>query len=406
MKIAIINSLYAPYQVGGAERSVEMLAQGLVAEGMEVSVLSLHEGQDVVREMRDGVTVWRLPLRNAYWPFDLAKRSPVQRLTWHLRDMYNAAAAADLRRALLEIAPDVVHTNNLAGFSVSAWATIAALRLPIVHTARDYYLLHPNSTLFVDGATQDEAGLVPRLWSMVKKRAGRRVSAFVAISNYVKDIHLRNGHFARSTSFVVHNSVSLPSAPTVKVSGMGTPRVFGFIGRLDPSKGVELLLDAARRAPDTQWRIAGGGRPEYVAALKQSAPANVVFLGHQDPAVFFAQVHVLVVPSMWAEPLGRVVLEAYAHGVPVLASGLGGLADVVDAGRTGWYFDVRDVDSLLDAMHRAQDADIATLSAACLVRAQDFGMSAIAGQYLSIYRAALPGRQANVGQAAPPEVSR
>lgn len=402
MKVAIINSLYAPYQVGGAERSVEMLAQGLVAEGMEVSVVSLHEGQDVVREMRDGVAMWRLPLRNAYWPFDLAQRTPVQRLIWHLRDMYNAAAGADLRRALLEIAPDVVHTNNLAGFSVSAWTTIAALRLPIVHTARDYYLLHPNSTLFVHGVTQNAAGLVPRLWSMVKKRAGRKVSAFVAISNYVKDIHQRNGHFARSRSFVVHNSVSLPSAPAVKVRAMGTPRIFGFIGRLDPSKGVELLLDAARRAPATQWRIAGGGRPEYVAALKQSAPANVVFLGHQDPPVFFAQVHVLVVPSIWAEPLGRVVLEAYAHGVPVLASGLGGLADVVDAGRTGWCFDVRNVSSLLDAMHQAQGADIATLSAACLARAQDFSMSAIARQYLSIYRDALPGLRTGGAQAASP----
>lgn len=400
MKVAIINSLYAPYQVGGAERSVEMLAQGLVAKGMDVSVVSLHEGQNVVRETRDGVAVWRLPLRNAYWPFDLAKRTPIQRLTWHLRDMYNAAAAADLRRALLEIGPTVVHTNNLAGFSISAWSTIASLRLPIVHTARDYYLLHPNSTLFVAGVTQDAAGLVPRLWSMVKKRAGRRVSAFVAISNYVKDIHQRNGHFARSDSFVVHNSVSLPSAPAARMFATDTPRIFGFIGRLDPSKGVELLLDAARRAPATQWRIAGGGRPEYVAALKESAPDNVVFLGHQDPPVFFAQVDVLVVPSMWAEPLGRVVLEAYAHGVPVLASGLGGLADVVDVGRTGWHFDVRDIDSLLDAMHRVQGADIATMSAACLARAQDFSVSAIAGQYLSIYRAALAGLRTEGAQAA------
>lgn len=406
MKIAIINSLYAPYQVGGAERSVEMLAHGLRAEGVDVSVLSLHEGREIVREVRDGIDVWRLPLRNRYWPFDLVKRTPVQRLLWHLRDVYNTTAAADLRRVLLEIDPDVVHTNNLAGFSVAAWSTIAKLRLPIVHTARDYYLLHPNSTLFANGETQDETALAPRMWSAVKKRAGRRVGAFVAISSYVRDIHRRNAHFPAASAFVVHNSVVLPVAPVAKAAAGGVARVFGFIGRLDQSKGVERLLEAARRAPDTQWRIAGGGRPEYVAALHRDAPANVTFLGHQDPAAFFAQVDALVVPSMWAEPLGRVVLEAYAHGVPVLASGLGGLTDVVAAGTTGWHFDVRDVDSLVDGVRRAQGADIAAMSAACLARSQDFGMEAIAGQYLSIYRAALLAPRNGIARRALPEVKK
>jgi len=389
MKIAIINTLYAPYQVGGAERSVEVLASGLTAAGVRVSILTLHEGQSVEREQRDGVDIWRLPLRNRYWPFDLIKRSALERLGWHLRDVYNFSARRDLRHALEVISPDLVHTNNLAGFSVSAWDAAAELDLPIVHTARDYYLLHPNSTLFSNGVTQNEAALVPRLWSVVKRTAGRKVADFVSISAYVRDIHRRNGHFPASRTHVVHNSVMLPEKGIARVGRPRGKRVFGFIGRLDASKGVECLLEAARRSPASQWLIAGNGSPQYVTSLKEAASVNVTFLGYQDPADFFSMVDVLVVPSLWAEPLGRVVLEAYAYGVPVLSSGLGGLAGIVEEDRTGWYFNANDIESLLIGMGKAQACDIDRISVTCLGRASDFSSESIAARYVSVYEGVL-----------------
>lgn len=385
MKIAIINSLYDPYLVGGAERSVRVLAEAFVAEGAEVSVISLHEGQAIVKENRSGVEVWRVPLRNGYWPFALAKRSTWKRLLWHLRDVYNPHALRDVFEILTEIGPDVVHTNNLSGFSVSAWSAAKRAEIPVVHTARDYYLLHPNSMLFANNVQQNENAIAPRLWSLVKKVASRKVSAFVGISGYVKDIHVQNGYFPGVTNAVVHNSVELSASSHVHVDAPQQAQVFGFLGRLDPSKGLEVLLDAASSTPNVEWLIAGQGRPEYIAHLSNIATPNVQFIGHQEPHVFFNRIDVLVVPSIWAEPLGRVVLEAYAHGVPVIASRLGGLMDIVDEGRTGWYFDVKEPGSLLKAVNRARLSNLKKLSAESLRRAEDFGASAIARKYLAVF---------------------
>ncbi|HDS1158333.1 TPA: glycosyltransferase family 4 protein [Stenotrophomonas maltophilia] len=392
MKVVLVNSLYAPYRVGGAERSVEMLAQGLLSEGVQVSVISLHDGKGVVRELRDGVDVWRLPLRNSYWPFDLAKRSPVRRLIWHIRDIYNWRALSDILAALEVIKPDVVHTNNLAGFSVSAWDAAGRYGVPLVHTARDYYLLHPNSTLYAKGRVQDESALVPRLWAFLKRRVQWRVDCFVSISSYVRDIHLRNGHFPVANSTVIHNSVELPESVPQRELRQSRALKLGFIGRLDPSKGVELLIDVAARLPDVIVLIAGDGRRDYVEKLKSIAPGNVVFLGRTEPAELFACIDPLVVPSVWAEPLGRVVLEAYAYGMPVLASRLGGLTDVVEDGVSGWYFDVASPESLESAIRQIQRADIEAMRVACLARSAEFSLQAIAERYLSVYQDAVQVR--------------
>lgn len=400
MKIVIINSLYAPYLVGGAERSVQMLAEAFVAEGATVSVISLHEGREVVREDRRGVDVWRLPLRNGYWPFDLARRSAWKRLLWHFRDIYNIRALRDIAEALAVIAPDVVHTNNLSGFSVSVWTAARRAGLPVTHTARDYYMLHPNSTLFANGAQQNEKAVAPQLWSLVKKIASRKVSAFVGISSYVRDIHLRNGFFPRAIARIVHNSVGLRAVSGIPADVPQQARVFGFLGRIDPSKGMEALLETASRAPDVEWLIAGQGRPEYVEHLTKMATPNVQFLGRQEPTVFFDEIDVLVVPSMWAEPLGRVVLEAYSHGVPVIASRLGGLIDIVDEDRTGWFFDVKEPGSLLKAVNRARLCNLKYLSEESLRRAEDFGASRIARQYLAVFSEVVADNKVSDGSIA------
>jgi glycosyltransferase involved in cell wall biosynthesis len=69
MKIALLNTLYAPYQSGGAERSVQILAEGLCRRGLSVSVITLGEPHLEARSVINGVTVYRLPLENWYWPF-------------------------------------------------------------------------------------------------------------------------------------------------------------------------------------------------------------------------------------------------------------------------------------------------------------------------------------------------
>jgi len=385
MKITLINNLYAPYERGGAEISVETLAVSLASKGVDTSIITLHDAPDVIREDRGGVSIWRVPVRNLYWPFGSSRPGHLRRLAWHLRDINNRRAGKDVFDLLKIISPDVVHTNNLAGFSVSAWESATKLGIPVAHTARDYYLLHPNSTLFRNGASQSEKTLSARTWSMQKRRSSSLVSHFIGISKYVVDVHSRNGYFQNATKEVIYNSISMPAAEARTRHVRRDCVTFGYIGRLDPSKGVELAIQAMQTHSNARLIVAGSGEEEYVAALKQAAPSNVSFVGRQVPAEFLQQIDFLVVPSLWNEPLGRVILESYSQAVPVVAARIGGIVDIVNDGVTGTLFSTLSTEptnSIAAAMYAISQLDYATLSKNSLLKSREFSTDLISCAYL------------------------
>jgi glycosyltransferase involved in cell wall biosynthesis len=115
-----------------------------------------------------------------------------------------------------------------------------------------------------------------------------------------------------------------------------------FVGRLDPEKGVDVLIDAIAQLPDLELTLdVIGDGPERAMLEKAAARANVAvrFRGGLTPpevASAMAQAGVLVVPSVYAEPLGLVALEGMATGAFVIASETGGLRESITAGESGW----------------------------------------------------------------------
>jgi glycosyltransferase involved in cell wall biosynthesis len=130
--------------------------------------------------------------------------------------------------------------------------------------------------------------------------------------------------------------------------------VIGFAGALQPHKGAHLLLAALRRLQwrDVRVRIAGGGDRRYERKLRRLARGlNVAFLGRVPPAEmpeFLRGLDLLVLPSLWPENLPIIMLEAYASGVPVLASDVGGMAEFIAHSR--FLFEPGSVESLVDCL--------------------------------------------------------
>ncbi|WP_242814166.1 glycosyltransferase [Klebsiella aerogenes] len=124
MKIMIFNSLYYPYRVGGAEISVQLLAEELINQGNIVCVVTL--GENKIREERliNGVNVITLPLKNVYWPFSEEKKTSLKKILWHIIDIYNIFICKEVSNEIKKFEPDVVHTNNLSGFSISVWNAV------------------------------------------------------------------------------------------------------------------------------------------------------------------------------------------------------------------------------------------------------------------------------------------
>jgi glycosyltransferase involved in cell wall biosynthesis len=124
-----------------------------------------------------------------------------------------------------------------------------------------------------------------------------------------------------------------------------------FVGRLVREKGIVTLLEAARRAPETQVVIVGDG-PLRPQVEKERSP-NVKFIGPQygdDLKRAMGKATAVVVPSEWYDNGPMVVYQAFAMGKPVLASDIDGLPEIVLPGKTGWLVPPGDVDALAAAL--------------------------------------------------------
>lgn len=403
MKVLLINTLYTPYRVGGAELFVESLATGLSGAGsirdsaeggakskVEVVVASTAPRSETRSDEVSNVGVRYVGLENLYWPYVDGDVNPVLKPFSHALDSYNPLMARKLNAVIEEESPDIVNTHNLNGFSVSAWDAVKRHGLPLVHTLHDHYLLCPKSTMFRQGVNCQRRCADCLLYSLTRQRGSGLVDAVVGVSRFILDRHLEFGYFKESSKkAVIPNSCEPADGPT-ETTPARRPTRFGYIGQLAAPKGIEVFLRAAGRIPEgaRNFTVAGKGKREYEAHLKRdfSGP-NVSFVGYTDPSRFFSGIDVLVVPSLLKESFGRVVIEAYSHGVPVIGTSRGGVEELVREGETGLLFDPDDPGSLDSAISAfLEDPGLAqSMSVACRKESRRFSPDGVTGDYLALY---------------------
>lgn len=329
MRVLIVNTLYYPYKIGGAEVSVQLLAEELTRKGHQVRVVCLHNEKEKKTDIINGVEVIYLPLKNIYWPFSDVQEGKIKRLFWHIIDNYNILMANELSKEIDEFKPDVVHTNNIAGFSVAIWAEVKKRKIKLVHTSRDYYLFHPNSIMFSKNKNMEPEETSVKFWSFVKKIASKRVDKYIGISNYIRKFHMENGFFTKASTNYIYNAVEkLP----VAVNCSDSLR-FGFIGRLTKDKGFDIYCRLAEklrlRYPNATFCAAGRFNPKDEKELQELAIAsNIELHGFIPVNEFLAIVDIVVLPLKWREPFGRVVIESVMANKTVLTNSVGGISEL------------------------------------------------------------------------------
>ncbi len=395
MKIALINDKYIHHEGGGAQESVRILAETLAARGHRVSVwaTTYAPGQARRTEVHNEVRVTFLPVKNVYDPH--VKRPGLLKPLWHAIDSYNPLMAREVAGLIDAERPDVLHTNILAGFSPAVWAAAAQKGVPVVHTLRDYYLRCPRGSMFKKENSCPAPCAGCRLYSLPKQAAAHGLAALVGISRHLLEEHRSIGG-ADLLRRVIHNSYAANG--TLPAPAPGSHLRVGYLGRLCPTKGIELLMESIRDAARTQLFIAGKGEAGYEAELRQRANPRMTFLGVVPPRELFKRIDVLVAPSLWHEPFGRIAIEALAWGVPVIASRRGGLPEILEHGGTGFLFEPNEPGSLAWVLRGLTPEACAAMRTACLRRALDFLPEAMTGQYEELYRevvsrAAQPARR-------------
>lgn len=360
MRIVIINTLYPPIQIGGAEKSVGLLAEALKKKGDEVVVISLHPKQDVIKEEINGVCVYRLPIDNLYWPFGYQQRpSIVKRLFWQIFEMWNFRAAARVG-AILDIEkPDVVHTNNIYGFSCSIWREIRRRNIRLVHTLRDYTLACLHTGFYKNNAECKKECVDCRIFSVTRKLQSHKVDAVVSNSNYTLNLHQKNRFFAGVPGNVIYNigDFGATREDDRDIEGGDDFLTFGYIGMLEQKKGIEILLQATSRLSCRKWKLKIGGRPVdagYLEELKSRFDdERIEWLGFVRAQDFYKQIDICIVPSLWPEPLPRTLIESLAYGRAAICAASGGIPEISRFGKKVALYEPHNFEELASIMDRA-----------------------------------------------------
>jgi len=347
VRIVLANSFH--YRRGGDSNQFLDLVEALERRDHEVATFSMHHPQN-------------LPSRWAeYWVPHVEYRrelTALDRLRTGWRSVYSRASHRNMARLIADFAPDLVHFH-----SVQHHLTLAAVEacltagVPVVWTLHDYRTVCP-ATLLLRGteicdrcsggsfwhcvAGRCKSGEVSRsLAAVVESYATRMrgplgaVGCYVAPSRFLAEKVLAMGLPARRVE-VVPNPVSSNPAPA-----LGRPRRgLLYVGRLTVEKGVDLLIEAVAGCDDLSLHVVGDGPDaRRLKALAARLHGDVVFdgwRGEDEVAACMSTAEALCVPSICYENCPGVVLEAMASGLPVVASDLGGLPELLEGGRAGW----------------------------------------------------------------------
>lgn len=370
MRILLVNKFYDPR--GGTERVLFDLEDGLRERGHTLGVFACAHPSN--RET---------PSRAVFLPErDYENPGPLERLRHAAGTVYDVGAKRAFEHMLDDFEPDVVHLHNIYHqISPSILDVLRARQVPTVLTLHDYKLVCPVYRLFRDGALCEECvgtewplaagfhgcsrGSAAESWLLalestvhrLRRTYERAVTAYVSPSRFLADVVRRQG-ISHQRLHVIRNAPR--NRPEVAGPEARDPRpTVLFAGRVSPEKGVRVLVEAARRVPGVDVRIAGTGPEE--AELKQESRdlANVHWLGHLDQAsleVERARAWVVAVPSVWYENAPLSVIEAFAAGRPVLAADHGGLVEMVEDRVSGWRLAPGDVGAWAAAFERLPQA--------------------------------------------------
>jgi len=172
----------------------------------------------------------------------------------------------------------------------------------------------------------------------------RHVTEFIVLTDFSRQWLIRDLGIDAGRITVNHCAIEIPSSP----ADAGAGEYIAYAGRFVAEKGVEVLIEAARRT-GLPVRLAG-----YDATHPAVRPGDTVTCvltkSREELAQFYRGARMLVVPSVWYETFCIVAAEAMSHGIPVLASRLGALRDVVVDGVTGELYEPGSADDLAARM--------------------------------------------------------
>jgi len=277
---------------------------------------------------------------------------------------YNRAAIRQFSRLLDDFRPDVVHIHGIhRQISPSILGAARRRRIPVVQTLHDFHHVCPNDVLLCAGSEPCEPRLCGRIWygSAVANRCVRGSLIASALSAAETGYARISGAYEQAVTRFISPSRFVattmrqagwelpidivPNAVPVTEPRTGAGDGFSVIGRLRGEKGVEQALEAARRL-GLSLTVAGDGPLGEQLRTRYPEAEFVGHVGAEAVSAIIRRSRAVLVPSLWFENASMSILETMAHGVPIIASSIGGIPEQITDGIDGLLVTPGDVDGL------------------------------------------------------------
>lgn len=322
---------------GGETNSVKLIAECLEKNGYRV-----------IRYYKDN---------------NIIKESNFNKLQIGIKSLYNRTTIHEIKEILNKYKIDFALIHNVSPIiSNSVYDVLSRKKIPIIKYIQNYNLLCLNGALdqkelclkcqahpiygvhtkcYKNSSTYSFIKLLQK--KIFDHFFLNKITAFIAISDFIKQKHIDFGINPNKLYTIHHFINNKPNSVINDYSTNKENEYYLYMGRLSKEKGLLTLFNTFKELSDVKLKVMGSGELENKLKIfvELNKLSNIEFLGYcvgEKKENIIKQAKAIIVPSEWDEPFGRIVIESYQYGTPVIASNKGGLPELIDNNKTGLIF--------------------------------------------------------------------
>jgi len=330
MKIAIINNLYHPFNRGGAEQVVAQIIKERQLAGDDVFLVTTKPPRQPEPHPLDLKIYW---LKSQY--YNLAQKNIIYRLFWQISNIFSFKKYRQIKKIFEKEKPNRVLTHNLIGLGFRLPLLARRRNIPQEHFLHDIQLLHPSG-LMIAGQEKRINSLSAKIYQALTRMLFASPAKVISPSRWLLTEHQKRGFFKKSLLEVKpwpeEKNSTLPTRPVGELN-------FLFVGQIEEHKGILFLIKAWRDITSdknikAKLLIIGSGEKLTEAQKLASDNKQIEFLGRLNLEALkkvMERSYYLIVPSLCYENSPTIITIAHSYGLPVIASNLGGIPEMLKA---------------------------------------------------------------------------
>lgn len=340
MKIAVINSLYRPYNRGGAEIVVEKQVEELSAQNQKVIIITTKPRDNKKTEEKG---IYKISPINIFSYYSLNKHNFILRFIWWCFDVFNLDSYFKVGKILKQEKPDLIIAHNLAGFGFLLPVLFRRLKIKYIQVMHDVSLVFPSGLLIYgkEHGWQKKC-LILKVWRIIARKIFGSPEEIIFPSEWLKNFY-EEWQFFKNSKKIVRRNFIIEKKNIIKEKTKGKLKLL-YVGQIEKHKGIFFLLETLSKLKIENYKlqIVGAGSRDLELKKKIKNNENIKYFGWKNQSElnkYFEWTDYTIVPSLCYENSPTVIFESLQNNTPVIASDLGGIPELVEDKKNGYLFE-------------------------------------------------------------------